>query len=51
VVKAHGAGLQVVPWTANLPEEWAALVGAGSDAIISDDPAALIAWLKIEGNK
>lgn len=46
VKAAHAAGLQVVPWTANTPEEWQMLVDAGSDAIISDDPAALIAWLK-----
>lgn len=43
---AHGAGLQVVPWTANTPVEWDALIRAGADAIISDDPAALIAYLK-----
>jgi glycerophosphoryl diester phosphodiesterase len=49
VAKAHAAGLQVVPWTSNQPAEWAALVAAGSDAIISDDPAALIAWLKTQG--
>lgn len=49
VKAAHAAGLQVVPWTANTPTEWQALVDAGSDAIISDDPAALIAWLKSRG--
>ena len=43
---AHAAGLQVVPWTANKPEDWEKLVAAGSDAIISDDPAALIEFLK-----
>jgi glycerophosphoryl diester phosphodiesterase len=49
VAKAHAAGLQVVPWTSNQPAEWAALLAAGSDAIISDDPAALIGWLKTQG--
>jgi glycerophosphoryl diester phosphodiesterase len=49
VAKTHAAGLQVVPWTSNQPSEWAALVAAGSDAIISDDPAALIGWLKTQG--
>jgi glycerophosphoryl diester phosphodiesterase len=49
VAAAHATGLQVVPWTADGPTEWAALVAAGSDAIISDDPAALIAWLKGQG--
>jgi glycerophosphoryl diester phosphodiesterase len=46
VMAAHQAGLQVIPWTANTPREWDALIAAGVDAIISDDPAALIAYLK-----
>jgi glycerophosphoryl diester phosphodiesterase len=46
VEAAHAAGLQVVPWTANTPAEWDALIAAHVDAIISDDPAALIAYLK-----
>lgn len=46
---AHDAGLQVVPWTANSPEFWQKLADAQVDAIISDDPAALIAWLKSKG--
>jgi glycerophosphoryl diester phosphodiesterase len=46
VKAAHGAGLLVVPWTANTPAEWDALIAARVDAIISDDPAALIAYLK-----
>jgi glycerophosphoryl diester phosphodiesterase len=49
VAKAHAAGLQVVPWTINRPEDWAKLAGDGVDAIISDDPAAAIAWLKSQG--
>jgi glycerophosphoryl diester phosphodiesterase len=43
---AHAAGLEVVPWTVNKPEDWQKLADDGVDAIISDDPAALIAWLK-----
>jgi glycerophosphoryl diester phosphodiesterase len=43
---AHAAGLQVIPWTANSPGEWDRLIGAGVDAIITDDPAALIDYLK-----
>lgn len=43
---AHAAGLQVIPWTANTPEVWGKLIAAGVDAIITDDPAALIAYLK-----
>ncbi len=46
VQAAHDAGLQVVPWTANTPADWDKLIAAGSDAIISDDPAALIDYLK-----
>jgi len=49
VAQAHASGLQVVPWTVNKPEEWQRLVDAKVDAIISDDPAALIAWLKQKG--
>jgi len=43
---AHAAGFAVVPWTANTPEDWDRLIDAGVDAIISDDPAGLIAHLK-----
>ena len=49
VAAAHGIGFQVVPWTANKPEEWKKLVDAKVDAIISDDPKALIDWLKNNG--
>ena len=45
VAAAHAAGLQVVPWTANTPADWEKLVAAKVDAIITDDPAALIAYL------
>jgi glycerophosphoryl diester phosphodiesterase len=46
---AHDAGLQVIPWTVNAPADWARMVDAGVDAIIADDPAALIAWLSARG--
>jgi len=46
VEKAHAAGLQVVPWTANTPADWDRLPRAKVDAIITDDPAELIAHLK-----
>src|SRR4051794_328960 len=46
VKAAHAARLEVLPWTADKPEDWAKLVAAGVDGIISDDPAALIAFLK-----
>ena len=46
VTEAHQSGLEVVPWTANTPEEWRRLIEAGVDAIISDYPADLISFLK-----
>ena len=46
---AHAAGLQVVPWTANTPADWDKLIAAQVDAIITDDPAELIAYLKSKG--
>lgn len=46
VAAAHKAGAQVIVWTANTPEDWAYLVEIGADGIISDDPGALITWLK-----
>ncbi len=46
VVAAHKANIKVVPWTANKPAEWDQLIAAGVDGIISDDPEALIKYLK-----
>lgn len=46
VAAAHAAGLQVVPWTPNRPEEWQKMVDAGVDAIITDDPVELISFLR-----
>jgi glycerophosphoryl diester phosphodiesterase len=43
---AHTAGLKVAPWTANTTDEWETLIRAGVDAIITDDPEALITFLK-----
>lgn len=46
---AHKAGIQVVPWTANTPDIWDWLIECAVNAIITDDPAALIAHLKKRG--
>jgi glycerophosphoryl diester phosphodiesterase len=46
---AHEAGLQVVPWTADTLADWDNLIAAQVDAIITDDPAELIAHLKQKG--
>jgi glycerophosphoryl diester phosphodiesterase len=49
VERAHAAGIPVVPWTVNTPRDWERMVDAGVDGIITDDPAALIAWLRVRG--
>ncbi|MBM3747521.1 MAG: glycerophosphodiester phosphodiesterase [Acidobacteria bacterium] len=49
VRQAHQAGLKVVAWTANTPEEWDRLIAARVDGIITDDPAALIRHLRAKG--
>lgn len=46
VQAAHKAGLQVVPWTVDTRSGWDQMIDAGVDAIISDDPAALISYLE-----
>ena len=51
VKAAHAAGLEVLPWTANTPADWDRLAAAGVDGIITDDPAALIAYLKQRRDK
>jgi glycerophosphoryl diester phosphodiesterase len=49
VAAAHNAGVQVVSWTANQPRDWARLIRAGVDGIITDDPAGLVAYLESTG--
>lgn len=49
VKKAHKNGLQVVPWTVNTPSGWDKMIKAGVDAIITDDPSALVGHLKSKG--
>lgn len=49
VKAAHAAGYTVVPWTANTEAEWEKLVAAEVDAIITDDPAGLLAYLRQRG--
>jgi glycerophosphoryl diester phosphodiesterase len=39
-------GIKVIPWTVNDPAGWDRLLKMGVDGIISDDPAALLAFLK-----
>jgi glycerophosphoryl diester phosphodiesterase len=49
VKNSHAANIEVVPWTADRPQDWQRLIEAGVDAIITDDPAELIAYLKEKG--
>lgn len=49
VAEAKRAGLEVVPWTANAPQEWDRMIQSGVDGIITDDPAGLIAYLQHHG--
>ena len=51
VKAAHAAGLEVLPWTPDTPDAWEKLAAAGVDGIITDDPAALIAFLKSRGRR
>jgi glycerophosphoryl diester phosphodiesterase len=45
VEKAHHAGLQVVAWTINEPEQMRRLIAAGIDGIITDYPDRLLSVL------
>lgn len=42
----HKIGKKVLPWTVNDPQAWDRLIKMGVDGIITDDPAALIEYLK-----
>jgi glycerophosphoryl diester phosphodiesterase len=45
VDRLHAAGLQVMVWTLDEPEHWAATVALGVDAIITNRPDRLAGWL------
>jgi len=49
VAALHAAGVSVVPWTVNDEAAWARMLELGVDGIITDDPAALILFLKRRG--
>ncbi len=49
VQDAHSAGVAVIPWTVNRPADWGLMASAGVDGMITDDPAALLAWLRHQG--
>jgi glycerophosphoryl diester phosphodiesterase len=46
VAAAHAAGIQVIPYTVDKPEDWQKMADAHVDGIITDDPEALLAWLR-----
>ncbi len=46
VARAHAAGIGVIPWTVNDPRDWARLIAMEVDAIVTDDPAALVRFLR-----
>ncbi|ADW67135.1 glycerophosphodiester phosphodiesterase family protein [Granulicella tundricola] len=48
VATAHAMGRQVAPFTVNTSEGWQKMADAKVDAIISDDPVALLAWLRAQ---
>jgi len=44
VADLHAAGIAIQPWFVDDPDQWTALTDLGVDGIITDDPAALLAW-------
>ena len=48
VAAVHAMGVQVAPWTVDTEEGWRTMADAHVDAIITDDPAALLAWLRAQ---
>jgi glycerophosphoryl diester phosphodiesterase len=46
---AHGAGIRVIPWTVNAPEDWQRLLDWGVDGITTDYPDRLAAVLRQRG--
>jgi glycerophosphoryl diester phosphodiesterase len=48
VAAAHGAGLQVIPYTVNTEDGWKKMADAHVDAVITDDPAGLLDWLRAQ---
>lgn len=46
VEEAHGAGQAVVVWTVNEPAALRGVLGAGADAVVTDDPVTALAVLR-----
>jgi glycerophosphoryl diester phosphodiesterase len=48
LARAHAAGMDVIPWTVNEPEDMEALIALGVDGIITDRPDILLELLTAE---
>lgn len=48
VAVAHKAGVQVAPYTVNTTDGWKKMGDAHVDAVITDDPAGLLQWLRAQ---
>jgi glycerophosphoryl diester phosphodiesterase len=49
VNRLHDMNVKALPWTPDTEKDWAHLIDKGVDGIITDDPEALIKYLKQEG--
>jgi glycerophosphoryl diester phosphodiesterase len=51
VAALHAAGVKVVPWTPNRPQDWRRLLDAGCDGVITDSPGEAVRWRESAGIK
>jgi glycerophosphoryl diester phosphodiesterase len=49
VRQAHAAGVRVLPWTVNDPEDWKRLIDWGVDGLTTDYPDRMAEWLYAQG--
>ncbi|WP_129339376.1 glycerophosphodiester phosphodiesterase [Cellulomonas endophytica] len=48
VDRLHAAGLEVMTWTLDEPEQWELAVARGVDAVITDRPDRMAGWLAVQ---
>jgi glycerophosphoryl diester phosphodiesterase len=48
VRRLHSAGIKIIPWTVNEKKDWKRLIELGVDGIITDNPKALVDFIKQE---
>lgn len=46
VAEIHKTGARVIPWTPNAKEDWQTMIEKGVDGVITDNPKALLEYLK-----